>query len=130
MLSNLPNTRALLLGILFFKQAFTLTSAQHHGINTYAITLKYFFFCKSRYAENDFLEPIFGADNTLEIQSSRESTIWICSATHSGNEQYTRVYSGPPLAQNINQSHRCINIGGPNALLFYRPDTARVLSIG
>ena len=75
MLSNLPNTRALLLGILFFKQAFTLTSAQHHGINTYAITLKYFFFCKSRYAENDFLEPIFGADNTLEIQSSRESTI-------------------------------------------------------
>ena len=43
---------------------------------------------------------------TLEIQSSRESTIWICSASHSGNEQYT--HSPIPLDPNINQSHQCI----------------------
>ena len=29
----------------------------------------------NRYADTDFLEPIFGADNYLEIQSSREGTI-------------------------------------------------------
>ena len=29
----------------------------------------------NRYTNTNFLEPIFGADNTLEIQSSRESTI-------------------------------------------------------
>jgi hypothetical protein len=29
----------------------------------------------NRYADADFLELIFGADNTLETQSSRESTI-------------------------------------------------------
>ena len=41
---------------------------------------------------------------TLEIQSSLESTIWICSASHSGNEQYT--HSPIPLEPNVNQSHR------------------------
>ena len=39
-------------------------------------------------------------------KKSCESTIWICSASNSGNEQYT--HSLIPLAQNINQSHRCI----------------------
>ena len=43
---------------------------------------------------------------TLEIESSRKSTIWICAASHSGNEQYT--HSPIPLAHNINQSYRCI----------------------
>ena len=33
---------------------------------------------------------------TLEIQSSRQSTIWICSVSHSGNEQCT--HSSIPLA--------------------------------
>ena len=42
----------------------------------------------------------------VEIQSSRESTIWICSASHSGNEQYNP--SPMPLSQHINQSNRCI----------------------
>ena len=66
---------------------------------------------------------------TLEIQSSRESTIWICSASHSGNEQYT--HSPIPLDPNINQSHHGVSdLGGPKTLLFYRLDTARVLSIG
>ena len=40
---------------------------------------------------------------TLELQISCESTIWICSASHSGNKQCT--HSTIPLAQNINQSH-------------------------
>ena len=41
---------------------------------------------------------------TVEIQSSRESTI--CSASHSGNGQYNP--SPLPLSQHINQSHQCI----------------------
>ena len=59
-----------------------------------------------RYVNADFLEPIFRADTTLEIQSSGESTIWICSLSHSGSKHYT--HSPIPLPQNINQSNRCI----------------------
>ena len=44
-----------------------------------------------------------------EIQSSHESTIWIRSASHSGNEQYTILLDSQiPLPQNVNQSHWCI----------------------
>ena len=39
-------------------------------------------------------------------KSSRKSTIWICSASHSGNKQYNP--SPMPLSQHINQSHPCI----------------------
>ena len=45
----------------------------------------------------------FTLNNTLEIQSYHESTIWICSVSQRA------IYSPPiPLAQNINLSHQCI----------------------
>ena len=51
----------------------------------------------------------FSLSAILEIQSSRKSTLWICSASQSENEQYT--HSLIPLDPNINQSHWCIWYG-------------------
>ena len=77
----------------------------------------------NRYADTDFLEPIFGADTTLEIQSSRKSQFEFAQRVTLGQSNIHVYILGLPWPRTlINQIH----IGGPKALLFYRLDTARV----
>ena len=61
--------------------------------------------------------------STLKIQSSHESTICICSASHWVTPRF-------PWPRTLTNHIGVSDIGGPKALLFYRPDMARVLSIG